>query len=102
MTLDDPMDFMLPIIASLASCQTDADRADWLSAVPFDTFCREKKNIRTIIELSDFTAGLAHVDALIVLTAARRLPDGTLPQHLISNFEITRIEMQKVARRLAA
>lgn len=92
------MSEFLPIIEQLADAATHGERADWLSRCPLGVIHREQVHIRVILNHRRFPEGVAYLDALLSLTNATRLPDGSSPPTVLMPVHMARIQMMEAAR----
>ncbi|EPE95728.1 hypothetical protein [Rhizobium grahamii] len=92
------MSDMLPLVDILADAGTDAERADWLFRCPYWVINREHMNIREILRQAGLHAGVAYLDAMLSLTSARRLPDGSIPQTIVMPVHIAAHDLREAAR----
>ncbi|MBW9113138.1 hypothetical protein JNB88_05685 [Rhizobium cauense] len=92
------MTAMLPLVDILADAATHAERADWLFRCPYWVIHREHMNIRRILQLSGLLEGVAYLDAMLSLTSARRLPDGSIPQTIVLPVHIAAHDLREAAR----
>jgi hypothetical protein len=89
---------MLPIVEILADATTHVERAEWLFACPFGVMHREHMTIRRILQGAGLIAGVSYLEAVLSLTNARRLQDGSLPQTIVLPVHIAAQELRAAAR----
>ncbi len=92
------MSALLPIVEQLADAIDHAERADWLFACPYGVMNREHMSIRVILQKSGLLAGVAYLEAVLSLTNAKRLPDGTLPQTIVLPVHIAAMDLRQAAQ----
>ena len=96
------MSNMLPIVEELADCQTHAERADWLMACSYGVIHREHMNIRRILQAARLVEGIAYLEAVLSMTNARRLRDGSVPITIRTSVNMAEVDLKIAARKGAA
>lgn len=90
---------LLPLVELLRDCETDAERAAWLFAVPLGVILRDHMAIRDLLEAAGFEAGVKCLDAELATLHCRRSADGSLPFFATYTAHLARTEMAIAIRR---
>jgi hypothetical protein len=88
----------LPIIDGLADSNAPSEWASWLQRCPIGIISREHVTIRTILKQRGFAVGVNYLDALLALSNATRLPDGTFPPTVVMPVHMAAGVMREAAR----
>lgn len=92
------MSALLPIVEQLSDAMDHTERAEWLFACPYGVMNREHMSIRVILQKAGLLSGVAYLEAVLSLTNAKRLPDGTLPQTIVMPVHIAAHDLRQAAQ----
>jgi hypothetical protein len=92
----------LPLLDTLRSCHSDAQRAEWLFRCPLHLIGHAHLDIRAILLAAGLAAGVAYLEAELAGLAAVRTKDGELPFNIRFSINLARGDLKIAARHAGA
>lgn len=86
----------LPILDTLASANSHAERELWLKQCCFGLIDREHLTIRRMLEAANLPAGVTYLEALKTYSSATRLPDGTSRPDVLRTVHVAALVLRSV------